>query len=112
MSTISESAKAYENLGNASFSKKVSEDKNARILDVRTAGEFHSGHIPGAINIDVTSPDFKDRIDALDKNKNYLVYCRSGHRSSLACSMLTAKGFKAFNLADGICNWNEELVYQ
>jgi rhodanese-related sulfurtransferase len=51
------------------------------ILDVRTAGEFNQGHLPKAKNIDFFSRDFSSKIQSLDKDKTYLLYCRSGNRS-------------------------------
>ncbi|HTD67967.1 MAG TPA: rhodanese-like domain-containing protein [Candidatus Limnocylindria bacterium] len=45
----------------------------AIILDVRTEAEFKAGHIPGAKNIHVNSPDFDAQVAKLDKSKTYLV---------------------------------------
>jgi rhodanese-related sulfurtransferase len=76
------------------------------ILDVRTPGEFESGHIGGAINIDYNADDFETKISQIDKTKIYLVYCRTGHRSSKAVSMMKEKGFKSINNLDGgISDW-------
>lgn len=94
-------AKAYEDINGAEFKKKLKE-AGAVVLDVRTRGEFSEGHIPRAVHIDVMSPSFAGAIEKLDRNKTYLVYCRSGNRSGQACSIMTAKGFKAYNLAGGI----------
>jgi rhodanese-related sulfurtransferase len=93
--------KAYEEINGAEFKKKMKEP-GAVVLDVRTRGEFSDGHIPRAVNIDLMSPSFTGAIDKLDRNKTYLVYCRSGNRSGEACSIMTSRGFKAFNLAGGI----------
>ncbi|MDO9590965.1 MAG: rhodanese-like domain-containing protein, partial [Microcella sp.] len=51
------------------------------VIDVRTPAEFASGHLEGAINIDVQSADFDSRISELDADGTYFVYCRSGNRS-------------------------------
>ena len=45
------------------------------ILDVRTKKEYDSRHIPNALNIDCHSPNFKEMLEKLDKNKEYLVHC-------------------------------------
>ena len=92
---------------------KLSQDNNPNpgfiILDVRTPGEFSSGQIKGANNIDFRSDDFETNISRLDKNKTYLVYCHSGNRSSQAVSMMKDKGFKSLkNLDGGIANWVAE----
>jgi phage shock protein E len=65
----------------------------AVLVDVRTPSEFAAGHLDGAVNIDVQSPDFSQRIAALDPTATYLVYCRSGNRSAQAVSSMRAAGF-------------------
>ena len=76
------------------------------VLDVRTAGEFASGHIENAINIDVESSDFDAQIAKLDKKVEYAVYCHSGRRSGIAADKLAAAGFeKISNLEGGIIAW-------
>lgn len=73
---------------------KVIAKKNLLILDVRTPEEVAEGHIPGAINYNINAPEFKDKLAALDRNKSYLVYCRSGKRSGKAIEMMKSMGFK------------------
>lgn len=63
------------------------------LIDVRTPSEFGEGHLEGAINMDLTSPDFSVMISKLDKNKLYTVYCRSGSRSGEAVKQMTDAGF-------------------
>jgi len=78
------------------------------VLDVRTPGEFKAGHIPGAVNIDVNSPDFDKKTGALDKNKTYLVHCAAGVRSAKACKKLETVGFKElYDLAPGFKGWEK-----
>jgi rhodanese-related sulfurtransferase len=76
------------------------------VLDVRTAGEFMSGHIENAINIDVESGSFDSEIAKLDKTVEYAVYCHSGRRSGIAADKLASAGFeKITNLEGGIIAW-------
>ncbi|MEY2995893.1 MAG: hypothetical protein RLZ86_497 [Actinomycetota bacterium] len=63
------------------------------IIDVRTPAEFSGGHLDGAVNIDIQSPDFASQIDALDRNGSYVVYCRSGNRSGMAMAQMLDMGF-------------------
>lgn len=63
------------------------------IIDVRTPAEFATGHLEGALNIDVQSPDFMARVSALDPGADYFIYCRSGNRSGQAISQLSNMGF-------------------
>jgi len=63
------------------------------IIDVRTPGEFAGGHLDGALNIDVQSPDFAAQVSQLDPTKDYFIYCRSGNRSGQAISQMSNMGF-------------------
>ena len=86
----------------------IKADSNIAILDVRTAKEFADGHVAGAVNIDVNQADFAQKIDQLDRSKTYIVYCRSGRRSSKAVGIMATKGFKnLYNVSDGFLGWNK-----
>ena len=78
------------------------------LLDVRTPEEFAGGHIPGAINMNVNSPDFDERVTTLDKSKQHVVYCRTGRRSTTAAQKLTAAEIPTLHLAGGITAWQKE----
>ena len=81
------------------------------ILDVRTAEEFESGYIKGALNLDIRGgADFLASIEKLDKSKSYFVYCRSGARSGQACQLMSQMGFRAvYNLYGGVLAWEGDL---
>ncbi|MBK7861609.1 MAG: rhodanese-like domain-containing protein [Archangiaceae bacterium] len=72
--------------------------EGARLIDVRSAAEFASGHLPGAINVPVQ--ELSARLDKLGpKDEPKVVYCASGTRSAVARSMLKGHGFaRVFNL--------------
>lgn len=72
----------------------LADTKNMVIIDVRTDAEYQDGHVQNSVNIDILNPDFKNKIEKLDKNKTYKVYCRSGNRSSQAEKMMKSLGFK------------------
>jgi len=95
------------------WTSRYNADDNAVLLDVRTEDEFQAGHLPNAILIDIyKGQGFIYSIDALDKSKNYYVYCRSGARSGQACRVMNQLGFEnAFNLVGGILQWQGEIVY-
>ncbi len=89
------------------FKQKMSEE-NVVILDVRTPRETNDGMIAGAIEINVNSPDFQEKIKELDKDKTYLVYCRSGRRSVAACDIMEREGFKKlYNLLGGYLDYSK-----
>ena len=78
------------------------------ILDVRTLAEYDQGYVANAINIDFYSATFRDELDALDKEKTYLIYCRSGNRSGQALGIMDELGFKeVYNLSGGISAWQD-----
>lgn len=68
----------------------------ALIVDVRTPGEFNSGHIKGSINIPLDQINNK-KADLKKKNKVIITCCRSGNRSGMAESMLKAAGIECYN---------------
>lgn len=65
----------------------------ASVIDVRTPGEFATGHLEGAINIDIQGSDFGVEVDALDHTANYVIYCHSGNRAGQAVSYMQDHGF-------------------
>lgn len=67
--------------------------EDAVIIDVRTPEEFATGHLEGAVNIDVQSAEFAEQIMQLDKDGEYFVYCRSGNRSGQAIAQMSQMGF-------------------
>lgn len=98
-------AAKLQNVDQKAFEAKM-KAKDVVILDVRTPGEFKSGYIPGAINIDIYAADFQTQVQKLDKSKTYLVYCRSGARSSNAGNFMVTNGFKeVYNLQGGMMGW-------
>lgn len=72
----------------------ANDTNDSTILDVRTEDEFSESHLKDAINIDFLSSDFKSKIEKLDRNKSYKVYCRSGNRSGKAEKLMKEIGFK------------------
>ncbi len=100
------------NLTQEDWVSQFEADENAVILDVRTEAECDEGSIEKAINIDIhKGQTFIDEIMALDKSKNYYVYCRSGARSEKACQIMNELGFEnAYNLLGGILEWDGEIV--
>ncbi|OPY70535.1 MAG: putative adenylyltransferase/sulfurtransferase MoeZ [Syntrophorhabdus sp. PtaU1.Bin050] len=82
---------------------------NFVIIDIRTPEEFESGHIEDAANMNYHSDTFVDDLNKLDKDKTYLVYCRTGRRSSDAVSIMARQGFKDIYRIDGdIVKWKAE----
>jgi phage shock protein E len=71
----------------------------ALLIDVRSAGEFASGHLHGAINVPLNRIETALKHRVPDKDQVLLLYCQSGMRSSAASGQLKALGYSnAFNL--------------
>ena len=95
----------HQNVDASSFQKLVNDQKGV-LLDVRTANEFASGHIENAINVVYSMFGFEDQLKNLDKNKTYLIYCRSGARSGRALRIMKKNGFnQVYNLDGGLLSW-------
>ena len=100
------------NLSQKEWSEKLNLSENAIIVDVRTPDECADGMIPSAINIDLyKGQGFIYEIDALDKSKEYFVYCKAGGRSEQACNIMQQLGFEhTFNLIGGFMQWTGTVV--
>ncbi len=84
-------------------------DGDVEVLDVRTPSEYDEGHLEGATLIDFYEPDFAERIGELDRDTEYVVYCRSGNRSAQAVALMAEQGFTAVNDVDGgITAWQAD----
>ena len=76
------------------------------IIDVRTTEEIAGGYIEDAIFIDYYSDTFMDELNSLDKDKVYLIYCRSGGRSGPTLATMEELGFmEVYELLGGILAW-------
>jgi NADPH-dependent 2,4-dienoyl-CoA reductase/sulfur reductase-like enzyme/rhodanese-related sulfurtransferase len=73
------------------------------LIDVRSAGEFARGHIPGAVNISVD--EIRERKSEIT-SKNLLVNCQVGQRGHTASLLLKELGFNAVNLDGGYLTWS------
>ena len=80
------------------------------LLDVRTQEEFDAGHIPTAILLPYDEINLKAATVLPDKEKEIVVYCRSGRRSAIAKKALVELGYKDVKDFGGISRWQGELV--
>jgi|SRR5712671_2597810 len=92
----------------ALLARTAKHDAALVILDVRTPEEFAQGHVPGAKNI--PHDQLPNRIAEImgDKDKDIVLYCRSGRRAGLAAETLQANGFhKLLHLEGDMLQWTE-----
>ncbi|MBI5857268.1 MAG: hypothetical protein HZB42_06425 [Sphingobacteriales bacterium] len=83
---------------------------NIQLLDVRTAGEYRSGHIKNSLQADWNNKaEFNDRIQYVDKNRPVYVYCLAGSRSAAAANWMRENGFTSvIELQGGINAWKKD----
>jgi CRP-like cAMP-binding protein len=74
--------------------------KGGKWLDVRLPSEFQNFRIDDAVNIPLYFIRLK--LNALDKNTQYVVCCDTGRRSSAAAYILAERGFEAYVLKGGL----------
>jgi rhodanese-related sulfurtransferase len=79
--------------------RQAKKDPSLFVLDVRTAKEFAEGHVPGAVN--VPYDQVASRLAQIPKDKDVVLYCRSGRRAGLAAGVLEANGYKELKQLQG-----------
>jgi len=101
-----ETPSEFKDLSAEQAQAALTKDQGVRVLDIRTPAEYMNGHIQGAKNVDYYSREFKEKLNELDKNATYLVYCRSGNRSAKAMSLFRELGFSGIlHLKNGVKSW-------
>ena len=101
--------KAVSAKGAADLIEKHKGDNDFAILDIRTPGEFQSGHLAKSLLIDFYSKNFADQLSRLDKEKTYLIYCRSGNRSTRSLEIFKKLKFQnVYHVSSGIRAWKSE----
>lgn len=81
-------------------------DRGLVALDVRTPAEYEAGRIADGVNIDFFADDFEAAIARLDRSRRYLVYCRSGGRSTLTIEVMAQLGFRfVVHMPQGFDGW-------
>lgn len=71
----------------------LGERDDVTVIDVRTPEEHAAGHLDGTLLLDIQAPGFDERLDDLDRDGAYLVYCRTGNRSATAVATMADLGF-------------------
>ena len=108
---------AYENLSPAQVHSRLVNGDRLQLLDVREISEYQAGHIAEPAgkpvltpaNMPLSSGVLQDNYDALPKDIDIIVYCRSGGRSASASAFLESKGFtRIFNMTSGFSGWSFE----
>jgi rhodanese-related sulfurtransferase len=91
----------------ALLERQAKGDSSLFVLDVRTAEEFAAGHVPGAVN--VPYDQVASQLAQIPKDKDVVLYCKSGRRAGLAADVLAANGYtKLEHLQGDMPAWSKE----
>lgn len=90
----------------ADLNMKIAEGEDITIVSVRSAEHYAAGHIPGAINIGLSS--LAENLDKLDPDAPVYVYCYTGHSAAQATALLNMLGYDAYSLKFGMCGWTSD----
>jgi rhodanese-related sulfurtransferase len=88
---------------------KLDSGEHVNLIDVRESEEVAAGKIPGVEHIPLGLLEFKHQ--DLDKDKAYILICRSGNRSGQACQFLEEQGYDVTNMSGGMLEWQGEVEY-
>lgn len=91
-------------IGIDELKKQMEQDKKLLLIDVRTPEEFAQGRIPGAVLVPLQELEAKIIKAVPDKNTYFIVYCRSGRRSTVAANTLKKMGYTNFRNYKGSFN--------
>ena len=84
----------------------LQDDPEFVLLDIRTPAEVEAGHISGTASLDFYSATFRDDLATLDRDKIYLIYCRTANRTGQAYNLMGELGFKRiYDMGGGISQW-------
>lgn len=93
----------YKNLTIAEYREQFGNAPHA-LIDVRTVGEYQSGHLPGALNIPLDQ--LGRRMEEVPQDKPIIVVCASGSRSKSGSSVIVRAGrTEVYNLQGGTMAW-------
>lgn len=90
---------SIESISTAELAKRMEEDKELNVIDVRRPGEYVSEHVEGVENFPLDY--INDNMAELDRNKTYTIHCAGGYRSMIASSILNARGFNVVDVDGG-----------
>ena len=100
----------YQQITQSEAKRIMDSVEDVIVLDVREQDEFGAGHIPGARLLPYTEIENKAETMLPDKDKQILVYCRSGRRSKIAAESLAKLGYTNIKEFGGIIDWSHKVV--
>jgi len=95
---------SYEQLSFVAYRDDFYKNQPHTLVDVRTRGEYHGGHLPGAVNIPLN--ELANRVNEVNQNGPVVVVCASGNRSQDGSRILASAGVRnVYNLQGGTMVW-------
>ncbi len=95
--------KTTKNITTSELKELIKESGKYTLIDVRTTGEFRSGHVPKFKNVPLDT--LSGRLGEIPKDKPVIVMCQSGSRSMRAYSMLKSNGYDVTNVLGGYSSY-------
>ncbi|MCF6297897.1 MAG: MBL fold metallo-hydrolase [Flavobacteriaceae bacterium] len=94
-----------EKMNFVSIEETIEKQNNGTlVVDLRGASEYKEGHIEGAINVYFGT--IEENLDMISKDKEVIIHCQSGHRASIAYSVLVKNGYdNILNFSGGMNEW-------
>ncbi|GIO24956.1 rhodanese-like domain-containing protein [Oceanobacillus sp. J11TS1] len=86
----------------------IKENDNIQLIDVREDEEVAQGMIENSLHIPLG--DIPNEYQNLDKEKEYVIICRSGRRSYNAAAFLQDQGFQVSSMSGGMLDWQGEVI--
>lgn len=99
----------FNTITTVELERKIDAGEELNLVDVREDEEVIHGMIPGAKHIRMN--EIPANLDNFDKDKEYIIICRSSHRSKMVCSFMHEQGFKVTDMDGGMLEWEGELVF-
>lgn len=93
----------------AEEAKKMMDNQEVIVVDVRTIEEYQQGHVPNALSLPLDSIQDKAETTLANKETTLLLYCRSGRRSEAASQILLSLGYKNIYDFGGINDWPYDI---
>lgn len=100
----------YQTITPKEVKDKIKKKEEMELIDVRTQQEYEQGHIETSKLMPLDTLEKKSQEELVDRNKEIIVYCRSGVRSKQAAQILINKGYTNVKDLGGIQDWPYEIV--
>lgn len=101
--------KLLKNITAEELLQRMDSGEQFHVVDVREDDEVAQGIIPGAIHIPLG--ELQERNTELNRETSYIMVCRSGGRSAMACQILDDLGYDVTNMTGGMLAWEGEVEF-